>query len=358
MERMQKNRAGQRGGGHSRRGSWWLVTAAVLAVPGAALVVLRLVPWDIGTPWIQLLSFFPAALMTTAAALAAAVVAVCLRPGTARSLVAALAAAVLVVQFGLVLDRIIPAAGTDHLQSAAVPAGQPAENPLPGRQTLTVMAVNVGSTGIDAAALLAEVRSRNVDVLALPELAPQGLEELDNAGLASVLPGRALDVDWAGTGSALFARFPLAQVERVPGSVFYQSRAVGVIPGSSARIHLTAVHIDSPRPGHTPMWRAELRQLGELWQAAPASEPAILLGDFNASADHREFRDLLARGLTDAAQTAGKGLAPTWPANSPAPAFAALDHVLVSPGIEVTDFDVVTLPGTDHAAVVARLALP
>ena len=356
MERMQKNRAGQRGGGHSRRGSWWLVTAAVLAVPGAALVALRLVPWDIGTPWIQLLSFFPAALMTTAAALAAAVVAVCLRPGTARSLVAALVAAVLAVQFGLVLDRIIPAAGTDHLQSAAVPAGQPAENALPGRQTLTVMAVNVGSTGIDAAALLAEVRSRNVDVLALPELAPQGLEELDNAGLASVLPGRALDVDWAGTGSALFARFPLEQAERVPGSVFYQSRAVAMIPGVAAPLHLTAVHIDSPRPGHTPMWRAELQQQGVLWQGAPGH--SILLGDFNATVDHRELRDLLARGLTDAAQTAGKGLVPTWPVNSPAPAFAALDHVLVSPGIEVTDFDVVTLPGTDHAAVVARLEVP
>ena len=106
------------------------------------------------------------------------------------------------------------------------------------------------------------------------------------------------------------------------------------------------------------MWRAELRQLSELWRAAPEREPAILLGDFNASVDHREFRDLLARGLTDAAQATGKGLAPTWPANSPVPAFAALDHVLVSPGIKVTDFDVVTLPGTDHAAVVARLAAP
>ncbi|WP_455834641.1 endonuclease/exonuclease/phosphatase family protein [Pseudarthrobacter siccitolerans] len=355
---MRKNRAGQRGGGHSRRGSWWLVMAAVLAVPGAVLVALRLVPWDIGTPWIQLLSFFPAALMTTTAALAAAVVAVCLRPGAPRLLVAALAAAVLAVQFGLVLDRTVPVAGADNVQSAALPAGQAAENALPGKRTLTVMAVNVGSTRIDAAALLAEVKSRDIDILALPELAPQGLEELDNAGLASLLPGRALDVDWAGTGSALFARLPLEQVERVPGSVFYQSRAVGVIPGSSARVHLTAVHIDSPRPGHTPMWRAELGQLGELWQAVPEGEPAILLGDFNASGDHREFRDLLARGLTDAAQTAGKGLVPTWPANSPVPAFAALDHVLVSPGIEVMDFDVVTLPGTDHAAVVARLAVP
>ncbi|MBA4103095.1 MAG: endonuclease/exonuclease/phosphatase family protein, partial [Arthrobacter sp.] len=68
--------------------------------------------------------------------------------------------------------------------------------------------------------------------------------------------------------------------------------------------------------------------------------------------------DLVATGLSDAAQVTGKGLAPTWPVNSPAPAFVAIDHVLASPGIEVVDFDVVTLPGTDHAAVVARLVLP
>jgi endonuclease/exonuclease/phosphatase (EEP) superfamily protein YafD len=334
------------------------MTAAVFAAPGAALLVPRLVPWDIGTPWIQLVSFFPAGIITTAAALGAAVVAALVRPRPGRTLVAALSAALLMVQFGLVLDRVLPLAGTtSQLQSAALRAGVPAGNP-PAGPSLTVMALNVGSTGIDAAALVAEVKNREVDVLALPELAPPGLEALDSAGLASVLPGRALDVDWAGTGSGLFARFPLDQVERVPGSAFYQSRAVAGVPDVSVPVHLTAVHVDSPHPGHTPMWRAELQQLGQLWRAAPEGGHAILLGDFNATGDHREFRDLLALGLTDAAATAGKGLAPTWPVNSPAPAFAALDHVLVSPGIKVAGFDVVTLPGTDHAAVVARLLLP
>jgi endonuclease/exonuclease/phosphatase (EEP) superfamily protein YafD len=355
MERMQKNGTGWRDGPRPRKVSWWSVSAAVLAAPGAVLLALRLVPWDIGTPWIQLLAVFPAALITTTAGLAAAVVALPAKPRPGRTLVAALAAVMLAAQFGLVLDRVLPSAGVDHLESAAPAGGQAAGNPPSGKRTLTVMAVNVGSTGIDTAALLAEIRNRNIDVLALPELAPAGLEALDAAGLAAVLPGRALDVDSAGTGNALFSRFPLEQAERVPGSVFYQSRAVAMIPGVAAPLHLTAVHIDSPRPGHTPMWRAELRQLGVLWQGARGH--SILLGDFNATGDHREFRDLLARGLTDASQSTGKGLVPTWPVNSPAPAFAALDHVLVSPGIDVAGVDVVTLPGTDHAAVVARLVL-
>jgi endonuclease/exonuclease/phosphatase family metal-dependent hydrolase len=374
MERMREYGGGGRGGRPFLPWSRWSIIAAVLALPGAALVVLRVVPWDIGSPWIQLLSLFPAALLMTTAALAAAVVAVWLHAGTRRAVFAALVAALLVAQLGLVVDRVLPApAALAHAQSLGVqPANdqpatvQPASVESAAQAThtargrvLTVMAVNVGFTGIEPVSLVSEVRNRNVDILALPELAPLGLKELDKAGLASLLPFRATDVEWVGTGSALFSRLPLKQVERVPGSAFYQSRAVAEAPTATGQVHLTAVHIDSPRRGHIPSWRAELRQLGELWQALPDDDRhTILLGDFNASADHREFRELLATGLSDAADAAGKGLTPTWPVNSPAPAFVAIDHVLVSPGIEVADFQVVTLPGTDHAAIVARLVLP
>src|SRR5690349_18309524 len=94
MERMQKNGTGWRDGPRPRKVSWWSVSAAVLAAPGAVLLALRLVPWDIGTPWIQLLAVFPAALITTTAGLAAAVVALPAKPRPGRTLVAALAAVV------------------------------------------------------------------------------------------------------------------------------------------------------------------------------------------------------------------------------------------------------------------------
>ncbi|OAE02094.1 endonuclease/exonuclease/phosphatase family protein [Arthrobacter sp. OY3WO11] len=358
---MREYGAGVRGGEPRRPRSRWSAAAVFLAVPGAALVFLRMVPWDVGTPWIQLLALFPAGLISTTAALAAAVVALFRNAGPLRTVSAALVAALLAVQLNWVLDRVLP---PDTL--AGPPSGnvQPANVQSPARSAdqargpvVTVMAVNVGYTGIDPGALLAEIRSRNVDVLALPELAPAGLKALDRAGLASLLPFRATDVAWDKIGSALFSRFPLQQVDRVPGSAFHQSRAVASFPSAAGPVHLTAVHVDSPRRGHIASWRAELRLLGELWQVLPDSQPAILLGDFNASADHGEFRNLLSTGLSDAAEVTGKGLAPTWPVNSPAPAFVAIDHVLVTPGIEVLDFDVVTLPGTDHAAVVARLVL-
>ncbi|HJW00779.1 MAG TPA: endonuclease/exonuclease/phosphatase family protein [Arthrobacter sp.] len=347
------HKGGSREQGRRRRGGTWLwAAAALLCVPGAALAALRLIPWDIGTPWIQLLSVFPASLALTTAALASAVVAVALDARLSRTVLAATVTAVMLLQLGMVLPRVLPAGGTGTAPQAA-PPGRFA----PGR-TVSVMALNVGPTGVDVEALLAEVRGRNVDILALPELTLPTLEALQAAGLGSDFPYRALDVDWAGTGSGIFSVFPLEAEERVPDTVFYQSRAVAAIPGVRQGIHLTAVHVDSPRPGHTPFWRQELSQLGELRPALQDSPPCILLGDFNASQDHREFRDLLATGLTDASQAAGKGLAPTWPANSQVPPFVALDHVLVTPDIGIVDFATFTVPGTDHKAVVAELTFP
>ena len=157
--------------------------------------------------------------------------------------------------------NVLPPGGTAAAARSAAAAGAGA---APGGQQLTVMAVNVGSTGIAPDVLVAEARNRSVDILALPELAPAGLEELDAAGLGDLLPARALDVDWAGTGSALFSRFPLDQSERVHGSVFYQTRAVATVPAAAAPVHLTAVHVDSPRPGPTPRrgWRSTSNPTG------------------------------------------------------------------------------------------------
>lgn len=338
-----------------RRVSAWFcwAVAVVLCLPGAALTALRLIPWDLGTPWIQLLSLFPASLLATATALGAMVLAVCLDPRPTRTILAALVTAVLLLQLVVVAPRVMSTEGAATALQAAGASGS-----LGAGRTVTVMALNVGSMGVDADALLSLARVRNIDLLALPELAPAGLEALEAAGLAAQFPFRALDVDWAGTGSAILSRFPLDSSARVPESIFYQSRAEAAISGTSGRLHVTAIHIDSPRPGHTPSWRKELRQLGDLQRALPGSPPAILLGDFNASHDHREFRDLLATGFKDAAQAAGKGLAPTWPSGSSMPPFVALDHVLVTPDIQVMAFATITVPGTDHSAVVAELTLP
>jgi endonuclease/exonuclease/phosphatase (EEP) superfamily protein YafD len=360
MDGMQ--RAGVRGRSRQFRrigaGVCWAV-AVVLCLPGALLTVLRLVRWDLGTPWIQLLSLFPATLAFTTAALAAAVLAVCLSSRLSRTILAAAATALLLIQLQLVAPGLLPRDLPPGRPGAAPQAAATAGGPIAGTgRTVTVMALNVGSSGVDSTVLLKEALTRKADILALPELGPPGLEALEAAGIAADFPYRSVDVDWAGVGSAIFSRFPLQASGRVPDSAFYQSTGVVTVPGAAGAIRLAAIHVDSPRPGRIPGWRQELRQLGGLRQDVPGPASTILLGDFNASYDHREFRELLATGLTDAAQAAGQGMTPTWPAGSRVPLFVALDHVLVTADIGIRSFATVAVPGTDHAGVIAELVLP
>lgn len=338
-----------------RAASWacWSI-AALLWLPAAGLTIVRFAGGGSGTPWVQLLSLFPASLFASVAAAAVALAAAALELRGARIVLAVLATGLLVGQMLIVAPRIVPVYTTGGTLVGR-PAHAVAAANHAGVHPLTVMALNVGSTGVDPAALLGQARARDVDILALPELALEGLANLEAAGIGVDFPYRVIDVDGAGTGNAIFSRYPLLPMPRVPGTSFYQTRAVADVPGTGGGIQLTSVHIDSPRLGHTPSWRAELDQLAGLQRGLPADRSSVLLGDFNAGHDHAAFRNLLAAGLTDAAGTAGMGLVPTWPINAPVPAFTAIDHILVSHGIRVVGFRTVEFPGTDHAAVVGTL---
>jgi Endonuclease/Exonuclease/phosphatase family len=76
-------------------------------------------------------------------------------------------------------------------------------------------------------------------------------------------------------------------------------------------VELACVHAAPPKPpsspGATARWRSQLAAL-----PAPGDGPCILAGDFNATLDHAQFRQLLRRGWEDAASQAGHGLSLTW----------------------------------------------
>jgi endonuclease/exonuclease/phosphatase family metal-dependent hydrolase len=341
-----------RGALPSRRAGVWravLLTllATVLALPAAVLTAVRIGPWELGTPWVQLLSGYPLTVLPTLASVLAALLIG--RRRRVRLVVSAGMVLLLAVQFAMLAPRMVP---VDVERRAASLAAT-----VDGRERLlTVMSLNVGGPDLDAAALLDAVAANGVEILALPELNQVTLERLENAGISGLLPYRVTDVDWANVGSGIFSVFPLTTQGRVPDSNFFQSRAVAEVPGIPMGIHVTAVHVNSPRPGHVLRWRNDLIELAALQQAAPANLPTVLLGDFNSSLDHRGLRNLLSTGLSYAASATGQGLWPTWPANSPAPPFVQIDHVLVNSELAVVSFKTVPIPGSDHLAVVSELS--
>ncbi|MFL6143999.1 MAG: endonuclease/exonuclease/phosphatase family protein [Labedaea sp.] len=215
-----------------------------------------------------------------------------------------------------------------------------------------VLSANVNKGGADVAALLDLVRTGSVDVLNVLELTTELLPRLDAAGLAELLPYRVVDPTAGGDGSGIFSRFPLRQVVVTPFDDLTQSAAVVDLPGPND-LEDVAVHVQSASHGSADAWRAELGRL-------PGTRPErvrVLAGDFNSTLDHAAFRRLIADGgYVDAAEQTGDGLAATWSSLLGPP--ITIDHVLADHRCAVADFAVHDLPGSDHNAVFADLALP
>jgi endonuclease/exonuclease/phosphatase (EEP) superfamily protein YafD len=217
---------------------------------------------------------------------------------------------------------------------------------------LIVMSVNLRLGQADAASIVDLVRGHDVDVLTLQEFTTAAQEALDAAGLSTVAPfGERRPADGA-AGSAVYSREPVTNAGVTQGYWSYQARAV-LHPGGSA-VTVESVHPPPPVSRAGPGWTQALRE------QTPAGEPGtrVLAGDFNATLDHAELRRLVYTGYRDAASAVGAGLVPTWPyygPRTPVTPKVTIDHILVSGAIRVGDFVAVTVPGTDHRAIIAAL---
>jgi endonuclease/exonuclease/phosphatase (EEP) superfamily protein YafD len=222
-------------------------------------------------------------------------------------------------------------------------------------QPVRVMSANVFRGGGDADRLVQLARDRDVDFLCVEELTPEFAARLDDAGIGRLYSHRLLSVREGVSGSGIYSRYPL---RGLPLHGITSTRAEATIaPGHE--LDLSAVH-NLPLPASasgTDGWASSLRHM-----PAPASSGPVevLAGDFNATLDQADFRDLLDRGYYDAAERMGDGLTPTWPAIDPGWRYmpVTIDHVLYDRDrIGVHDFRVLTLPGSDHRTIYAELVL-
>jgi endonuclease/exonuclease/phosphatase (EEP) superfamily protein YafD len=212
--------------------------------------------------------------------------------------------------------------------------------------------VNAQSGRADPAAILRLLQSENVDVLAVQELTPDMVSRLEAAGLAELLPFSHLDPRPGSPGTGLWARWPLTPLPPVPDMTAAAPRA-RIDPVGGRPVTLTAVHPLAPTAGHGGIWQ---RELAAIRQAMASVEgPQVVAGDFNASRDHRPFRDLLVAGFRDGADISQSRSWPgfTWPASGRVLPVMRLDHVLVSQTATVRMARAIRVPRTDHHGVLA-----
>ena len=305
------------------------VIAWVALLPWAGWLAARLLDVTPGSRGIELIAFTP---YVAATALLPLGLALLLR----RWAAAAVALAIVGVFAAIVLPRTLGGA----------------EESADGADQLTVMTLNLSDGEADAREVVALVREYGADVLSLQEISSEGRPNLARAGLGRLLPVEAQGTD----GTWIYAAKDASPVDPAAGEV-----PVAVVPRVRVETGGTSVEVLGPHPlsptdpRKAASWRQVLAAIPGPEEGGPLR---IVAGDLNATLDHSELRDVLDRGYVDAADEAGAGLAPTYPADGLFPPPITIDHVLADERIEVLDVSIHDVDGSDHRALIADLAIP
>lgn len=319
---------------------WLLLGLAVtvLLVPAAAITVARLVQPPAGA-WVRLVSFTPYALALYVVAALLLVAAWAAGEGrwsrvAATLTVMSLAGAVL---HGLWLSR-------SFVGGAVV-----AEH----GDALRVMTLNLMLGQATPAAVVETAVDRDVDVLVLQEVDRAAFGLLEDAGVEAAFPHLAGEPADGAAGTVVLARRPLT--DETPLATGF-----GGVQVTYRDVTVVAVHARPP-VGDAAEWTADQRVIRRAAYERPG--PAVIVGDFNATTDHRALRELDGRGYVDAATAADAGWQPTWPADGqvrvvglPVPPMLAIDHVLTNDALSAVETEAVTVDGTDHRALLAVLS--
>jgi endonuclease/exonuclease/phosphatase (EEP) superfamily protein YafD len=226
--------------------------------------------------------------------------------------------------------------------------------PIAGRP-FTLVSANVRYSNPTPEDAIATLAAPEADVLVVVELTPSFASRLESSPAFEDLRHRLVvpEPERSAFGAAIYSRFPLDPGPKLPFADFPLVNATIHLPDGD--VHLVAVHTRQPLAGGLSVLREQLRALAKL--ADGTTLPLVLAGDFNATRQHASFRALLSHELRDAHHERGRGFARSWPMDKPGPAFALLDHVLVTDDVAVRDVDELTVPGSDHRAIVSRLGL-
>jgi endonuclease/exonuclease/phosphatase (EEP) superfamily protein YafD len=238
------------------------------------------------------------------------------------------------------------------------PAIQPADDVSSvarGAATVRLLSFNTGGGAAAPEALQRLIRRDSPDVLILLELDPGTAATLDRGGLAETYPHRLVKPSEDALGGAgLYSRFPLEDAAVLP-------TVTGTMPGATVRVggsavRIQSVHIAPPLGNLVGRWQAEHLALATL--ARERRQSLVLAGDFNSGRQHREWREVVDAGLTDAHEARARGYVRTWPDDRAfLPPVLDLDHVLVSEGVVVLEVRERGGLGSDHRALLTDIAV-
>ena len=226
-------------------------------------------------------------------------------PARRSSLAAGVTAIVLFVARRVAASASAVAA-VAHLAARAHPGAPLPRHGDAGRRrppTLTVMTLNMFFGEADAGQIVAAVRTHGVELLAAQELTHDGVEALRRAGIEDAPAAPRAEPRArrraAGCGAPRRStprRSPTASAhQQVAATTTLAGRELSWPPSTRSRRTPT-----TPRSG-----RRRWARLAEWFDDVEG--PAVVLGDFNATLDHHQFRELLGRAWPTPPRRSGPG---------------------------------------------------
>jgi len=225
--------------------------------------------------------------------------------------------------------------------------------PPPGWPRIRIFDANVTWTTTDMADLAAEIVKDHPDVVALEEVTPGDLEQLKIVPQLSYLRYQLVRPGTASAGMGLWSDRPLIDPSEWMDAGHPELRA-GMRVGP-VTVSLFVIHTFIPVGLSVVRWKRELAGIAEV--AGRLDGARIVLGDFNATSDMYEFDAILRSGLSDVAIDSGRGWEMTWSPWPWLPAIARIDHILISPDMAATSYQVGSEFGGQHHPLWATVAV-
>lgn len=292
-------------------------------------------------------------------------------------------------------------ASDDHRQTARSADAEPTANPPQASGgTYHLMTLNCRYGKASADAIIAAVRERHIDVLALQELSTDLIKRLERGGLRRILPYRQLGTPREKTDNGGFNGI-WSRTKPKRGTHGIVSIPAADVPGimlqtdDGTSVAFASAHTKSPMRGCRE-WSDGIRSLSALvpmprksvsagtgreeratgskagrggGSAYPDVDIAVLMGDLNADIDHASFRELLRSGFRDAALAQARGHVNTFPSQVPWPRIE-LDHIMAATresasgsaaeparAVAFSGVESFVVEDTDHLALTATMTI-
>jgi endonuclease/exonuclease/phosphatase family metal-dependent hydrolase len=222
------------------------------------------------------------------------------------------------------------------------------------QKTIKLYSANINKYNKDLSKLKQELHKINADIVLLMEVTPEQIRQIDSLIGTFRYCIKKIPIGTENMGIVFLSNFPILNHEVIKLS----EHGNGLVKSELIINQKSVLFYGAHFPKTTSIKEFPERKRQFMWfaqQIKKESIPVIVAGDMNATPYSTVFRKLLKiTGLKDTRK--GVGWQPSWPAYFP-PLWIPIDHILVSPEIQVYSRDTGSFIGSDHFSVIAELSI-